>query len=372
SLGRAYAQMERYDAAREVWTEALALSSELADESPLEIALTHHAIAEAYRSQGHTSDAEQSYREALQHHTPGSVPAAATWRALGQALQAAGRSGEAVDPLLKALDIEKSQPQQANARLVQTLQALAEVYEDTGDLETAIARHHEALIYMDRTLQPVATADTLRLLGGLYAENGDWPQAHKALNEALAIEGEVAPRSDERISATLQAIADTYRAQGDLEKAAEFYQKVTVYANLARRASQDLRDTLNELERRRATLQTAQQSLALLDRSDETSVRDTAFIYALIAHSHAQLNQPQRAAETIQTLLNLLDEHRRELDTTDSYPPDVRALAWLSRAQRAEESGDLDAARGACESARDVAVNANVRWVVEQVAQSLG
>lgn len=367
SLGRAYALMERYDEARDSWTDALDIATDL---PPLEVALIHHAIAEAYRSQGHYDDAERSYHEALHHHAPGSVAAAATWRALGQALIAAGRSGEALDPLQRALDAEKNQPQQANARIVQTLSLLAEANEDNGDLDAAITRHHEALVYMDRTLQPVAYADTLRTLGALYAEDHKWPQAHKALNDALEIEGQHVPRSDERVSATLQAIADTYRAQGDLEKAAEYYQKVTVYANLARRASQDLRDTLDELERRRATLQTAQQSLALLDRSDEASFKDVAFIYALIAHSHAQLNQPQQSADTIRTLLKLLGERSGELDPNDTRP-DVRALAWLAQAAQADDSGDTPAAQAACQSARQVAANANLRWVIDQVARSL-
>lgn len=370
NLGRAYAQLERYDEARAAWTEALDLSASLPDHSPEEIALTHHAIGEAHRSQGHYEDAERSYREALSHHRAGSVPAAETWRALGLALQAAGRSEEAVEPLQTALEIEKSQPQQANARLVRTLQALAEICEDIGDLEVAIARQHEALVYMDRDLQPVAYAETLRTLGALYVEAENWRQAHQALDEALQIESERAPRSDERISATLQAIADTYRAQGDLEKAAEFYQKVTVYANLARRASQDLRETLDELERRRATLQAAQQSLALLDRSDEADLKDTAFIYALIAHSHAQLNQPGDCDATVETLLGFLAEHAADLDPDDAQP-DARALAWLLAAQQAQGEGDLPAARDACQTALDAATNSNLRWVIARVAEGL-
>jgi tetratricopeptide (TPR) repeat protein len=370
NLGRAYAQAERYDEARAVWTEALELSADQPDPSPVEVALTHHAIAEAHRSQGHYHDAELSYHEALNHHAPRTVAAAETWRALGRALREAGRFEEAIEPLRKALEAEKAQPQQANARLVQTLQLLAETQEDCGDVEAAIARYHEVLVYMDRTLQPVAYAETLRILGGLYAELGNYEQAHVALEEALEIETAHVPRSDERISTTLQAIADTYRSAGDLEQAAVYYQKVTVYTNLAHRASDDLRSTLDELERRRATLQAAEQSLALLDRHENASLKDLAFIYALIAHSHAQLNQPQASAGQINTLLDILYERRDDLDLHDT-DADRRALAWLADARRAEDEGDPSGAREACASALETARNANLRWVIEQVMQAI-
>jgi len=149
-----------------------------------------------------------------------------------------------------------------------------------------------------------------------------------------------------------------------------YYQKVTVYTNLARRASDDLRSTLDELERRRGTLQAAQQSLALLDRHENTSVKDLAFIHALIAHSHAQLNQPQASADQIATLLDILVERRDELDSHD-VDPDRRALAWLAEARQAETEGDPEAVHAACASALEAARNTNLRWVIEQVIDAI-
>jgi len=370
SLGRAYAQMERYDEARDAWTEALDISAELPDETPLEVALTHHAIGEAHRHQKHYDDAERSYREALHYHTPGTTAAANTWRALGQALYAAERYDAAIDTLHKALEAEKAQPQQANARLVQTLQLMAAAQEARGDLMAAVARHHEALVYMDRRLQPVAYADTLRTLGVLYGRSHHYEEAHKAYQDALEIEGDHVPRSDERISATLQAIADLYRVQGDLEKAAEYYQKVTVYNNLTRRASDDLKETLDELERRRATLQAALQSLALLDRSDNASLKDLAFIYALIAKAYASLNQPQESADTINTLLDTLVDHQDELRIEDEQP-DMRAMAWLAEVRKAQDAEDMPTAQDACRTSLQAVRNVNLRWVIEQMTRAL-
>jgi tetratricopeptide (TPR) repeat protein len=370
NLGRAYSLMERYDEARAAWTEALDLSHDLPDESPLEIGLTHHAIAEAYRSQTNYEDAEESYHEALRYLPAGTVASAASWRALGQTLQAAGRPADAIEALRKALDTEKTQPQQANARIIQTLYLLAEAYEDCSDLDAAIARYHEALVYMDRRLQPVSYADTLRILAGLYVEARNYPEAHVALQGALEIESQHVPRSDERISTTLQAIADTYRTAGDLEKAAEHYQKVTVYANLARRASEDLRETLDELERRRGTLQAAQQSLALLDRNPDADLKDRALILALIAHAYAGLNQAQESADTTRELLDMLAAQSDKLHADDAQG-DYRAMAWLAAARQAEQESDPMGARAACESALEAAANANLHWVIEQVAQQM-
>jgi len=370
NLGRAYAQMERYDEGRAVWTEALTLSQAIPDESPQEIALTHHAIGEAYRHQKLYAEAEQSYREALQFHEPRSAEAAATLRALGAVLLAQDRAPDAVEPLRAALDAEKTQPQQAYARLIETLRLLAEAHEDADDLDAAIVRYHEALVYMDVRLQPVAYAEMLRTLAGLYADARNYTQAHAALKAALEIEGDCVPRSDERISSTLQAIADLYRAQGDLAKAAEYYQRVTVYTNLARRASDDLRATLGELDRRRGTLQAAQQSLALLDRSDRADLKDVAFIQALIARSYAGLNQPQESAETIRTLLEMLGERRADLSSQDDNG-DSRALAWLGEAHLADAADELDRARTACTAALNAVANSNLRWVIQQVMRSL-
>lgn len=368
NLGRALVGLERYDEATQAWSEAIALSQHLPDESPQEIALTYHAIAEAHRQQQHYANAARSYREALKHHKANTVEIAATWRSLGQTLHATGHYDEAAKALRYALEAEKAQPQLANARLVQTLQSLAAALE-AGDLpKDAIARHHEALVYMDRDLQPDAYADTLRKLAALYAKQPDWTQAHKALQEALAIENAQRPRRDERIASTLKAIADLYRAQGLLEKAAETYQKVTVYTNIATRASDDLRDTLSELERRRATLQAAQQSLALLDRS-EANLKDLAFIYALIARSHAGLNQPEASADAINDLLDVLELQDDLL--TDEADPDYRALAWLREATLAQQDDDIAAARQACDHAAEAVANNNLRWVIGQYARAL-
>lgn len=370
NLGRGYALVRRYEDARHAWTEALELSSDVPDESPREIGLTHHAIGEAHRSQDHYADAELSYREALRYFDGDPVAAADSWRALGQTLHAMERYDDAIQALRRALDIEKAQPQQANARLVLTLQLLAAAHEANGTLELAIARYHEVLVYLNQRLQPVAYTNTLRTLGQLYRDDENFAEAHKAFNEALEIETNHVPRSDERISQTLQEIADTHRAQGDLEKAAEVYQKVTAYANLSRRAAEDLQETLDELERRRETLRAAQQSLMLLDRNENAELKDLAFIYALIARSHASLNQFHASAETIRMLLNALVSRQDELDTDDSRP-DVRALAWLAAARQAQDENDTLAGQQACAFALEAVRNGDVRWVIEQVTKSL-
>jgi tetratricopeptide (TPR) repeat protein len=223
---------------------------------------------------------------------------------------------------------------------------------------------------MDKRLQPAAYAETLRTLGRLYRDAGKFAEAHTALDEALAVESEHAPRSDARVSATLQAIADTYRAQGDLEKAAEYYQKVTVYANMSRRASAALRETLDELDRRRETLRAAQQSLQLLDRSDNATLKDRAFVYALIAYAHAQLSQPERSVDAIRALLHTLSAQADQL-STEHTDGDARALAWLLAAHQAERQGDIAAAEFACGAALEAVRHANLQWVIEQVMHAL-
>jgi len=143
---------------------------------------------------------------------------------------------------------------------------------------------------------------------------------------------------------------------------------VTMISNMARRASDDLRETLDELERRRGTLQAAQQSLALLKRRENPALRDLAFIYALIAYAHDQLSQPQDSDATIQTLFEELERRETELSTDDA-DDDARALAWLLAAMRTGD--DPSTAQFACGSALEAVRNRNLRWVIEQVAQTL-
>ena len=376
NLGRAYAQMERFDDARAAWTEALALSTDLPDQSTAEIGLTHYAIAEAYRSQGQFADAVRSYQEALQHHPPGSVARAASLRSLGQTLLAAGRPRDAIEPLRRALETERAQPQQANARLVLTLQMLAQTHGGLRRAPTAgdCPRDHEALVYMDRGLQAVA-------LRGFAARAG---AARRRRRPAM-------PTRTPPLRKRWRSRARMYRAA---KSASQCHAAGPSPTPTAPRATwkkppssrseghgsmptwpaalpEDLRATLDELERRRGALQAAQQSLALLDRSDHPSVRRPG-LRARADRARARPAQPAR--------------RERRHDSGSCSPCSTRART-ICRPMRAtaisarwagwsppiapSTENDPGTAEFACGAALESVSNPNVRWVIEQVNRAL-
>src|SRR5690606_5798261 len=96
SYGRVLARLGRFDDARAAWNEALTIAT-TAD--PLEIALTYHAIGQAFRAQQDHTPAEEAFRRALEHYPQNSIEKAATFRELGQTLLEATRSHEAIAPL---------------------------------------------------------------------------------------------------------------------------------------------------------------------------------------------------------------------------------------------------------------------------------
>jgi len=360
--GQTLSQLNQLAEARDAWSEALTITT---DESQLEIALTHRSIALAFAAQGMYEDAERSFQEAISYHDNGTLELAETLRLRGQALLDAQRHEEAVPILQAALDLEKSQTQQVNNRIVETLSSLAEGHEHCGDVATAIACHHEALVYTDRSVQPIQTANRYRLMGRLYSIQESWRDAHKALEEALNIEMNYKPRSDNRIAQTLELIAQTYRREGDLQRAAEAYKRMASYANLSKTADADLKRTLGDIDRHRETLNAARASLDVLLRTSDADIKDIVYVYALLATSYDGLSQDDKAAEAIDKLLTKLEENAHSLSTVDERPT-YRALAHLFEGSQAASSGNLIEARAHFQRALHDTTDRSMRWVIEQ------
>ncbi|NDJ85123.1 MAG: tetratricopeptide repeat protein, partial [Chloroflexi bacterium] len=360
--GQTLSILNRLPEARDAWTEALTITT---DAPALEVALTHRSIALAFSAQEMYYEAEKAFKDALDYHLAGTSETAHTWRLSGRMLVDAGRHGDAIHPLQKALEIEKSLAQQVNGRIVETLDLLAKAHEAVGDLAAAIASHHEALVYMDRNHQPIQTANRYRLMGRLYAGQGRWLDAHKALEEALVIEMNYKPRSDTRIAQTLEIIAHAYRKEGNLHKAAEAYKRMASYANLSKAASNELKETMSEIEKYEGTLEAARSSLAVLQRTSDADIKDLVYVYALVARSHAGLSQHEGTNDAIDKLLTVLEENADKLSTADERIQ-YRALAHVFEGSQAASTGNLVEARAHFQRALHETSDPSMRWVIEQ------
>lgn len=365
--GQTLSLVGRLDEARAAWTEALTITT---DAPALEIALTHRAIGQAYYAQEHFTDAERSFRDALDYHQPNKAETSETWRLLAKAIIADKRFQQAILPLQQALDIEKGLAQQVNGRIVETLDLLADAHENGGDFSSSIACHHEALVYTDRALQPIETSARFRTLGRLYIIQQRWRDAHTALEEALSIEFNHKPRSDSRIAQTLETIAKAYQSEGNLQKAAEAYKRMTSYANLNKSASDQLKQTLDTIQKFEGTLEAARHSIEVLERTADTELKDIVYVYALVAQSNAKLSDQDAANTAIDQLLTKLEAHAHELSITDERKQ-YRALAHVFEGSQAASNGDLGEARAHFQMALHDTTDQSMRWVIEQGLNSV-
>ena len=255
-------------------------------------------------------------------------------------------------------------PQQSNARLVKILQILGVAEERRGQRQNAITHYHASLVYMDRHFQPKLYAETLRTLGKLYAERNKWDECQKALAEALEIEFSMNPRSEERIAETLRLSANAYRDEGHLEKSANAFKKMATHANLSKDDATQLRSTLNEIDRYKATLSTALDSMTMLEKSD-AELKDYAFVYALIVRMYFLLSEFEHSRNTMNKLVKFLQARADDLDTEDERA-DYRSLAHFRLALLNESRGDNIKARDHYRLALKDNTDAAMKWLIEQ------
>lgn len=361
SYGKALSQMGRFDEARTAWNEAIEITGQ---DDPIQAALTHHAIGQAYRAQKDYASAENALRQAIAVHKAGTVELAATHRELGEILLEARRPGEAVPALQVALEIEKTLPQQSNGRLVNTLELLGQAEELSGARQNAIARYHAALVYMDRAYQPIRYADTLRRLGQLYMASKAWDNCQKALGEAIEIELNLNPRDENRLAQTFRMIADAYHAEGHLEKAATAYKKMATHANLSTEDAGRLRSTLQDIDRHKATIRAALESMQIMERTG-AELKNFAYLYALMIKTHYLLSEVEQSRQMMDKLMKLLNHHQEKLDVEDERT-DYRSLANLRLAWQYEAQQDRPRARDHYRAAlKDNSDNA-MGWVIER------
>ncbi len=343
-----------------------------------------------YRALNQVPEAIKTYLQAIAVLDRSTHPAelAATQRALGEIYIGFGQADEALAALETALDIEKALSQQDGGRIVRTLHSLAKVHELRSELDLAIRRHHEALVYQDVRYTPETYVDTLRELGRLYALQKHLTDASKAYEEALGTEANLATPNTAKVNEMTEALADVYRAQGRLESAAKLYKQVVKVMQSQgqpqtvtprqraepprERVAQSLQTTEADIARHVETLAAAEQSWTLLNRAPKPDLKGLIFVRALQAQTCAALGRHEASEKHLAQLLQLLEDRRSEV-TLDDPRSVMRALAMLLQAHDNEQIGRADAAQQAYRHALDIAehdskTDVALVWAIRQKA----
>lgn len=335
------------------------------------------SLGDTYRALERPADAIDAYRRARTHTDPAADPLgrAQIEAALGALLAESERYLEAIAHFEAALDLRRIHAPRETASIVDLLHQLAVAHEKRGELERAVTRLHESLVYLDERTAPEAVIDTLNRLGGLYMELRRPAEAAKAYEEGLRSEGRATNANPVRIDGMTFGLGRAKQALGQLEGAAELYRSV---ANSPRPtpAREGARLTLKaaeaEIARHMQTLDVAEQSWAVLSRSTKPDFKGLAFVMALQAQTLAALGRREAADHRIEQMLELLAARRRELPANGE---EAAPLAILIRGWELECNGQKEAAaaeyRAALEAAlRAPGANAAFLWALRQKATS--
>jgi tetratricopeptide (TPR) repeat protein len=359
-----------------------------------ETGATLTALGDVYRAQDQPAEAMKIYQQAIDTLDRPSHPVelAAAQRALGEIYIGFGKPQEAQTALEAALDIEKNLPQQDGGRIVKTLHNLARVHELRSELDLAVRRHHEALVYQDVRYTPESYVDTLRELGRLYALQRRLTDASKAFEEALGTEANLPTPNTDKVNEMTEALADVYRAQGRLEAAAKLYKQVVKVMQTQGqrnsqpqpittsqpaepprdRAAQALQTTEAEIARHVQTLNAAEQSWTLLNRVAKPDLKGLVFVRALQSQTCSALGRHEESDKYLVELVRLLENRRDEVKLDDPRSV-MRALAMLLQAYDNEKIGRTEAAQQAYRHALDIAehdskTDAALVWAIRQKA----
>jgi tetratricopeptide (TPR) repeat protein len=337
---------------------------------------TWQLVADGHLTQKQFPEAIAAYLKALPYVDPTSEPSRllTIQRTLGELYHDTRQPSAALRHLEIALDLEKAQPAQNAGRIARLLLRLADCHEQRSELERAIHRYHEALVYLDAK-SAHAQADilaTLIVLGGHYATLERWADSIKAYEEALALHLRQPSPDRARTEALRHHLAVGHARLGKLESAAELYRTVakSPTASPVRDAAREaLRALEAEIARHLQTLDVAEQSWALFRKTARPDLAELAFVRALQARTSASLGRDEDARRYAAMMRQLLKDRREDLLLTDQRPT-IRALAAWLQGQEADEVGDASADghyhRALETLARDPKANAALRWVLEQ------
>jgi tetratricopeptide (TPR) repeat protein len=280
TVGTVYMGLGLYREARPLLDRAVQRRREFAvDPETLSQSLGH--LGELQTLQANFDAGERSYREAIRYQSalPATLPnraaLAKSLHGLGVLLAREGRDLDAEQNFRQALQLQRQVLGPDHGDIARTLQDLAKVMDDRGDLKGAIPVMRQALA-MQRRLngsQPdPGLAEAINDTGQLLYEAGDYDAAAKLYVEAIAVKHRLLGEKHPEIAITLGNLARALQNKGDLPGAeARFREALAMLRETLGELHPDVAMELNNLAfvqydrgDRRTALATERQALDLL------------------------------------------------------------------------------------------------------------
>jgi CHAT domain-containing protein len=252
-----------------------------------------------------------------------------------------GQADEALASAKEAL--HDAEQEHDPAGVVYCLAAVANLYRQQGDLESALHTFHEGLEWVSHVnYAPLVEAEIQKDLGRFYAQIGDWEQASLALNRCITLEG----KQNDPVSLEARGLlADAMQHQGRLRDAVV---QNTTAIDTARALGLKHEESALLLKRASAQLllKHPAEASADIEAATQLAINLSATplqIEAAIASGDVQLSIDAKAAENSYRNALQLAERTGEREQQST------ALAGLARAQRRE--GNLKEAATSIEAA---------------------
>jgi tetratricopeptide (TPR) repeat protein len=257
TVGTVYMGLGLYKEARPLLDRAVVQRRAFASTDPNVLSASLSHLGELQTLQANFDQGEKSYREAIafesaQPPTPQNRAALAiSLHGLGVALQRQGRGADAEQSFRQALELQRRVLGPAHPDIARTLQDLAKVIDDDGNLKAATPLMQQAL-NMQRQLngaQPdPGLAETINDMGTLLYEGGNYDAAAKLYLEAIAMKRRLLGDKHPEIALTLSNLARVLQDKGDLAGAeARFREALVMQRQTLGDRHPDVANTLNNI-----------------------------------------------------------------------------------------------------------------------------
>lgn len=256
------------EAADESCQRALKLAPDLLE--------THVAMGDLHRNTGRYHLAVTEYQTALK----GDARLAMAWRGIGQAYAATGKSAEAENAMLKAVELDPDD--------LANLQVLGYFYFSVGQFENA------ANAYDRVATHPKAGPSAFNGLGASHYMLGDFDQAAEAYRRVIESEPTAAAYSN---------IAGMYYYDGRFEDAVIMYREAVALAPDDPVFWGNLGDGLREIpDGQEEALQVYTRAAGLTQKLLQSDP-ENAELLTNLAHYYSRMGEDQRALEYLQYVL---------------------------------------------------------------------
>ncbi len=230
-VGRAYYLQLRYTEAETSYRQALDIHRKILGEQHPDHAADLEALAELYMAMAHNQQAETLFQQALAiekqtlgEHDP---TYAATLCNLGDLYRWMGRYAQAEPLYVQSLAIRKQALGEGHPDYARSLDRLAALYDSMGHYPQAEPLYQQAIAIRKTALgaQHPDYARSLNNLALLYKEMGRYPESEPLYLEALAIRKKVFGEQHRTYASSLDDLAQLYQAMGKYEQAEPLYRQ---------------------------------------------------------------------------------------------------------------------------------------------------